>query len=163
DPVVLHDPLAFLVALGEECVTVAPRRLTADAHDGSVRESEDGREHAVVVGVDAPTAGDRVLRLLGGPRGFGPPTSATPTRRSRQLSYGHHGSRRPPARAPEPPMLPGEGAISPVECARMLRGWTTVSPASRSSSARSTLPATPTTRADSPSSTTACSARGSSR
>jgi inosine-uridine nucleoside N-ribohydrolase len=65
DPIVLHDPLAFLVAAGEDCATVARRRLTADAHDGSVRESDDGREHAVVVGVDAPTAVDRVLRLLG--------------------------------------------------------------------------------------------------
>ena len=65
DPVVLHDPLAFLVVAGEQCVTSARRRLAADAHDGSVRETDDGREQGVVVDVDAPAALDRVLGLLG--------------------------------------------------------------------------------------------------
>jgi pyrimidine-specific ribonucleoside hydrolase len=65
DPVVLHDPLALLVAAGEECVTVTTRCLAADAHDGSVRETEQGREQSVVVGVDATAAVDRVLGLFG--------------------------------------------------------------------------------------------------
>jgi inosine-uridine nucleoside N-ribohydrolase len=65
EPVVLHDPLAFLVALGESFVTVEPRVFSVDATDGTVREGEDGHEHAVVVSVDAPAAVDRVLGLLG--------------------------------------------------------------------------------------------------
>ena len=69
EPVVLHDPLALLVALGESFVTIEPRVLSADATDGTVREGEGGHEHAVVVSVDAPAAVDRVLGLLGSPRG----------------------------------------------------------------------------------------------
>ncbi len=65
EPVVLHDPLALLVAAGELFVTFDSRRLVVDAHDGTLRESNEGREHAVVVGVDAPAAIDRVLGLLG--------------------------------------------------------------------------------------------------
>ena len=62
---VLHDPLALLVALGESFVTIESRVLWADATDGTVREGEGGHEHAVVVSVDAPAAVDRVLGLLG--------------------------------------------------------------------------------------------------
>ena len=65
EPVVLHDPLALLVALGESFVTVEPRVFSVDATDGTVREGEGGHEHAVVVSVDAPAAVDRVLGLLG--------------------------------------------------------------------------------------------------
>ncbi|HXY93511.1 MAG TPA: nucleoside hydrolase [Acidimicrobiia bacterium] len=65
DPVVLHDPLALLVAAGEPFVTTESQRLVVDAHDGSVRVSDQGREQTVVVGVDAPAAVDRVLGLLG--------------------------------------------------------------------------------------------------
>ena len=61
----LHDPLALLVALGEPHVQIEPRRLWVDATDGTVREGEAGREHAVVVNVDAPAAVDRVLGRLG--------------------------------------------------------------------------------------------------
>jgi inosine-uridine nucleoside N-ribohydrolase len=64
DPVVLHDPLALLVAAGEKCVTLARRRLSADEHDGSLHETEQGREQTVVVAVDAPAAVDRLLELL---------------------------------------------------------------------------------------------------
>jgi pyrimidine-specific ribonucleoside hydrolase len=65
EPVVLHDPLALLVALGEPLVAIEPRVLSVDATDGTVREQEGGHEHAVVVSVDAPAAVDRVLGLLG--------------------------------------------------------------------------------------------------
>jgi pyrimidine-specific ribonucleoside hydrolase len=65
EPVVLHDPLALLVALGESFVTIESRVLWADATDGTMREGEGGHEHAVVVSVDAPAAVDRVLGLLG--------------------------------------------------------------------------------------------------
>ncbi len=64
DPVVLHDPLALLVAADEPFVTIEPRRLSADPHDGMVRDASTAREHSVVVAVDAPAAVDRVLRLL---------------------------------------------------------------------------------------------------
>ena len=64
DPVVLHDPLALLVAADEPFVTIEPRRLSADPHDGMVRDASTTREHLVVVAVDAPAAVDRVLRLL---------------------------------------------------------------------------------------------------
>jgi inosine-uridine nucleoside N-ribohydrolase len=64
DPVVLHDPLALLVAAGEPVVTMERRRLAADPHDGTVREDADGREQSVVVSADAPAAVDRVLELL---------------------------------------------------------------------------------------------------
>ena len=63
--VVLHDPLALLVALGESFVTIELRVLAADATDGTLREGEGGHEHAVVMSVDAPAAVDRVLGLLG--------------------------------------------------------------------------------------------------
>jgi inosine-uridine nucleoside N-ribohydrolase len=65
EPVVLHDPLALLVALGESFVSVEPRVISVDSTDGTVREGEGGHEHAVVVSVDAPAAVDRVLGLLG--------------------------------------------------------------------------------------------------
>ena len=64
EPIVLHDPLALLVALGEPLAQIEPRRLWVDATDGVVREGAAGREHAVVVSVDAPAAVDRVLGLL---------------------------------------------------------------------------------------------------
>ena len=66
EPIVLHDPLALLVALGEPHVQIEPRRLWVDATDGTVREGEAGQEHAVVVSVDAPAAVDRVLGILRG-------------------------------------------------------------------------------------------------
>lgn len=65
EPVVLHDPLALLVALGEPFVAIEPRTLRVDATDGTLREVDGGREHAVVVSVDAPAAVDRVLGLFG--------------------------------------------------------------------------------------------------
>jgi inosine-uridine nucleoside N-ribohydrolase len=68
DPVVLHDPLALLIAVADAKragATRVTRRLTVDAEDGRVRESSDGREHAVVVVADATAAVDRVLDVLG--------------------------------------------------------------------------------------------------
>jgi inosine-uridine nucleoside N-ribohydrolase len=65
DPLVLHDPLALLVCLGDAVITIEQRALEVDARDGRLRESGDGREHAVVVAVDALAAVDRVLGLLG--------------------------------------------------------------------------------------------------
>jgi pyrimidine-specific ribonucleoside hydrolase len=65
EPVVLHDPLALLVAAGERVATVERRRLAVDARDGSVRDSDAGREQAVVVDADAGAAVDRVLELVG--------------------------------------------------------------------------------------------------
>jgi inosine-uridine nucleoside N-ribohydrolase len=68
DPVVLHDPLALLVAVADAATagaTRVTRRLTVDADDGRVRESREGREHAVVVAVDATATVDRVLHVLG--------------------------------------------------------------------------------------------------
>jgi inosine-uridine nucleoside N-ribohydrolase len=64
DPVILHDPLALLVALDEADVAIETRRFVVDPHDGSVRASEVGTEHSVVVAVDAPGALDRVRELL---------------------------------------------------------------------------------------------------
>jgi inosine-uridine nucleoside N-ribohydrolase len=65
EPVVLHDPLALFVALGEPFVAIEPRVLSVDPADGTLREGQPGREHAVVVSVDAPAAVGRVLGLLG--------------------------------------------------------------------------------------------------
>ena len=69
DPVVLHDPLALLVAVDdavvERATTRMMRRLVVDPHDGRVHVAPDGREHAVVAGVDATAAVDRVLDVLG--------------------------------------------------------------------------------------------------
>jgi inosine-uridine nucleoside N-ribohydrolase len=64
DPIVLHDPLALLVAADEPLVSLERRRLAADPYDGMVRETSTAREHSVVVAVDASAAVDRVLRLL---------------------------------------------------------------------------------------------------
>jgi inosine-uridine nucleoside N-ribohydrolase len=64
DPVVLHDPLALLVALDEADVSMESRRFVVDPHDGSVRARDGATEHSVVVAVDAPRALDRVLELL---------------------------------------------------------------------------------------------------
>jgi len=64
DPVVLHDPLALLAAADEPFVTTERRRLSADPHDGTVRDASTAREHSVVVAVDAPAAVERVLQLL---------------------------------------------------------------------------------------------------
>lgn len=68
EPVVLHDPLALFVAVGEPFVAIETRVLAVDATDGTLREADGGRAHEVVVGVDAPDALDRVLDLLGGGR-----------------------------------------------------------------------------------------------
>jgi pyrimidine-specific ribonucleoside hydrolase len=69
DPVVLHDPLALLVAVDDPVVgpvtTRVTRRLAVDPRDGRVRATSDGREHSVVVTIDATTAVDRVLDVLG--------------------------------------------------------------------------------------------------
>jgi inosine-uridine nucleoside N-ribohydrolase len=71
DAIVLHDPLALLVCVGEPVVTIESRVLRVDARDGALRElgnesePEEGREHAVVVATDASAAVDRVLGLLG--------------------------------------------------------------------------------------------------
>ena len=67
DPIVLHDPLALLVCVGEPVVTTASRPLVVDAPTArcSHRRQQEGREHAVVVAVDASAAVDRVLGLLG--------------------------------------------------------------------------------------------------
>jgi inosine-uridine nucleoside N-ribohydrolase len=64
DPVVLHDPLALLVALDEADVAIESRRFVVDPHDGSVRAREGGTAHSVVVAVDAPGALNRVRELL---------------------------------------------------------------------------------------------------
>ena len=66
DPIVLHDPLALLVALGEHVVRTASRRSWS-ARRGALLTSTraEGREHTVVVAVDASAALDRVLGLLG--------------------------------------------------------------------------------------------------
>ena len=64
DPVVLHDPLALLVAVGESFVETARRRIAVDPHDGAVREVGTGRDQTVVTGVDAAGAIDRILDLL---------------------------------------------------------------------------------------------------
>jgi len=64
DPVVLHDPLALLVALGDADVRVESRTFVVDPHDGSVRPTDGGSVHSVVVGVDAPRALTRVLEIL---------------------------------------------------------------------------------------------------
>ena len=63
-PVVLHDPLAFLVAIGEAIAAIEERRLLADAHDGALRESPTGREQQVVVRADTSAAIDRIMELL---------------------------------------------------------------------------------------------------
>jgi hypothetical protein len=67
DPLVLHDPLALLSCVGDPVVTSEHRVLEVDGHDGRLRVTERGRDHAVVVGVDAPAAIDRVLGLLAAP------------------------------------------------------------------------------------------------
>ena len=65
-PVVLHDPLALLVVRRRPVVTIERRVAVRRRADGTRREAR-GRpgQHAVVVGVDAPAAVDRVLGLLG--------------------------------------------------------------------------------------------------
>jgi inosine-uridine nucleoside N-ribohydrolase len=64
DPVVLHDPLAVLVAAGEPLVEIDRRAIAVDPHDGAVRESDAAREQAVVVGADTDAAIARVLDVL---------------------------------------------------------------------------------------------------
>ena len=65
DPLVLHDPLALLSCVGEPVVTSEHRMLEVDAHDGRLRVTERGCDHAVVVDVDAHAAIHRLLELLG--------------------------------------------------------------------------------------------------
>ena len=76
DPVVVHDPLALLVCVGDPVVTIARVAVYVDARDGTLRASDrseraagsdrtEGREHAVVVAVDVSAAVDRVLGLVG--------------------------------------------------------------------------------------------------
>lgn len=65
DPVVLHDPLALLACVGDPVVATESRVVHVDARDGALRLSDRGREHAVVVAVDASAVVDRVLGLLG--------------------------------------------------------------------------------------------------
>jgi inosine-uridine nucleoside N-ribohydrolase len=64
EPVVLHDPLALLVAVGEPFVRIEPRRLLVDRHDGAVRESADGCDQRVVTHADAQAAIRRLAELL---------------------------------------------------------------------------------------------------
>lgn len=61
--VVLHDPLALLVALGDADVTLDARPLAVDG-DGRVAQRRGAREHPVVVAVDATEAKARILELL---------------------------------------------------------------------------------------------------
>jgi inosine-uridine nucleoside N-ribohydrolase len=65
DPVVVHDALALLACVDDPIVTTARVTLSVDARDGTLRASEAGREHAVVVAVDVSAAVDRVLALVG--------------------------------------------------------------------------------------------------
>ena len=64
EPVVLHDPLALLVALGEPHVQIEPRVSRWTRPTARCAKEKAGHEHAVVVSVDAPAAVDRVLGLL---------------------------------------------------------------------------------------------------
>jgi inosine-uridine nucleoside N-ribohydrolase len=64
-PLVLHDPLALLVCAGEPVATTSPRSLLVDPSSGAVRIDRSGAGHAVVTDVDAASAVDRVLQLLG--------------------------------------------------------------------------------------------------
>jgi inosine-uridine nucleoside N-ribohydrolase len=64
-PLVLHDPLALLVCAGEPVATTSPRSLLVDPSTGVVRVDPGGAGHAVVTDVDAASAVDRVLQLLG--------------------------------------------------------------------------------------------------
>lgn len=61
--VVLHDPLALLVAVDDADVTLDARRLGAD-RDGRVLERPGAREHLVVVAAETAGAKARVLELL---------------------------------------------------------------------------------------------------
>lgn len=61
--VVLHDPLALLVALGDADVTLGTCPLAVDG-DGRVVQRRGAREHPVVVDVDAVEAKARILDLL---------------------------------------------------------------------------------------------------
>lgn len=65
-PVVLHDPLALLVATGERVARQEVRPLVVVSGDGTVRETAEGRFHSVVVAADASRAKARVLDLVAG-------------------------------------------------------------------------------------------------
>jgi inosine-uridine nucleoside N-ribohydrolase len=61
--VTVHDPVALLVAAGEPIATTAPTRLVVDA-TGRVDRNDRGREHDVVIAVDAEAALARIVALL---------------------------------------------------------------------------------------------------
>ncbi len=61
--VVLHDPLALLVAVDDADVTFDARRLGVDG-DGRMLERPRAREHRVVVAADTAGAKARILELL---------------------------------------------------------------------------------------------------
>jgi inosine-uridine nucleoside N-ribohydrolase len=62
---ILHDPLALLVCLGDVDAQREARALTVDASSGVVRADDAGRVHEVVTRVDAPRAIARVVELIG--------------------------------------------------------------------------------------------------
>jgi inosine-uridine nucleoside N-ribohydrolase len=64
-PLVLHDPAALLVALGEPLARIEARRLTVEP-DGTMRASVDGPSQQVVAHVDAAQTRARVRELVAG-------------------------------------------------------------------------------------------------
>jgi inosine-uridine nucleoside N-ribohydrolase len=64
DPVVLHDPLALLVAADEPVVDIERRPIAVDPHDGAVREEGATREQDIVVSADTDAAIARVMEVL---------------------------------------------------------------------------------------------------
>jgi len=64
-PLVLHDPAALLVALGEPLARIEARRLTVEL-DGIMRASVDGPLQQVVAHIDAAQTRARVRELMEG-------------------------------------------------------------------------------------------------
>lgn len=62
--VVLHDPLALLVAAGDADATVEPRPIGVDG-EGRVVERRGARTHEVVTGADTDAAKERIFEVLG--------------------------------------------------------------------------------------------------
>ncbi|MCU1427526.1 MAG: hypothetical protein JWL83_1526 [Actinomycetia bacterium] len=63
-PVCLHDPLAFLVLMGEAPVTVVSRSLEVRGRGTLYVMVDGGERHDVATDVDAPAAIARVLELV---------------------------------------------------------------------------------------------------